>query len=150
MARTSTKKSKEAVWVSCPIPGFTDERHLILPSTRELLNKVQDKSQAKEWENNQIVNKTDPNLFDQHYLDLIWQGWENVGIEHDDGRIEDPAAVNLPNKLILVNSRPIDFLLWLQRTSRDLAGHVQKETEAARETFRESSEAPPRLQEPEL
>jgi hypothetical protein len=145
MARTSVSKSKEAVWVTCPIPEFSDERHLIRPSTRESLSNIRDKSQAKEWENGAIVTKPDSNLFDQNYIDYIWAGWgEHVGIEHEDGRIEDPAEVTLKNKMILVNSRPIEFLLWLQRAATDLAAQSQQQVEAERETFREVHPTPAR------
>lgn len=146
MAITSTRKAKEAVWFPCPIPGFTDERHLLRPTTREVLTNVRDKSNVKEWERGQIVTKQDTNLFDQHYLDYLWAGWsDNVGIEHEDGHLEVPAEVTLHNKVILVNSRPIEFLLWLQRTADELAAQTHKDVEAARENFRPPDSAPPGL-----
>jgi hypothetical protein len=143
MARTSIKKSKEACWVTCPIPDFSDERHLIRPSTRAALHDVRDRSTAKEWVKGEIVTKPDSNLFDTNYIDYIWAGWsETVGIEHDDGRIEEPAEVTLQNKLTLINSRPIEFWLWLQRTADDLASQSQQQVEAERETFRPVHPAP--------
>lgn len=150
MALTDLMKAREAVWVDCPIPGFDDERHLILPSTRGVLTDVRDKSQVREWERGQIVHKSDPNLFDQEYINTIWVGWENAGIIHEDGRVENPAAVTPANKAKLIHSRPIEFQLWLQRTSDELAAQSAKQTEQQRESFRGAGEAPPQLPTAEL
>jgi hypothetical protein len=69
---------------------------------------------------------------------------------YDDGHIENPAPCTPANKIILANSRPLDFLLWLQRTAEELAAQAQEAKDAERETFRPVDAAPPRLPEPEL
>jgi hypothetical protein len=147
MSRTSAKRVKEAVWVPCPIPGFTDEKHLIKPSTRAVLNDARDKSMVREWERGQIVHKQDDNLLNENFLNDIWVDWEGVGIEHEDGRIEDPAPCTPQNKLELVNARPVEFVLWLQQAATELASSVEKATEQQRSDFRAVPEVSPRSQE---
>jgi hypothetical protein len=44
MALTSVRKAKEVAWFDCPIVGFTDERHLIRPSTHEAMTAVRARS----------------------------------------------------------------------------------------------------------
>jgi hypothetical protein len=44
MAITSVRKAKEVAWFDCPIVGFTDERHLIRPSTHEAMTAVRARS----------------------------------------------------------------------------------------------------------
>jgi hypothetical protein len=141
MARTDVRKVKEAIRVPCPIDGFNDEFHWIKPATRELSAKVDAKSKVKEFRRGQLVEETDNKLFVEHYLDEIWVNWENVGIIHDDGRVEDPATCTTANKIILANSRPIDFILWLQNTSQDLAAQVQQQAERQRDRFQETDPA---------
>jgi len=151
MARTDVRKIKQAVKVECPIPGFRDEWHLIRPSTREVLANVRDKSQVKEWDRGALVEKSDPHLFDQEYLDYIWAGWsDTVEIQHADGTIESPAAPTLANKMELANNRPIDFLLWLQATANELAVAVHHQQEEQRDTFQEPHSLPPGPPESQL
>lgn len=137
MARTDVRKAREAVWVSCPIPEYDDEKHLIMPATRENLEYVSDKSMVNEFRNGHVVKESDTNVFTIQWLKKHWKGWQNVGMVHDDGRIEDPAEFNEKNWVTLSAVRGQTFLLWLQEASRQLAAQAQQEREAQRENFRE-------------
>lgn len=140
MARTDVNKAREAVWVQCPMPEYDDERHLIMPATRENLQYVSDKSMVNEFRNGQIVRESDNNVFTIQWMKRHWKGWENVGIVHEDGTVEDPAEFNEKNWLIIANTRGQPFLLWLQEASRQLAGKAIQEREEKRVSFR--SETP--------
>lgn len=147
MARTDLRKSKEAVWVPCPIPEFNDERHLLRPATRETDREILGRSMVKTYERNQLVEKMDQNLINENWIQYMWLDWEHVGLVHADGRVEDPAPCTQDNKLIIANSRPREFYLWLQQASEDLAKAVQQREAEQRETFREPDEVPAGLPE---
>ena len=142
MARTDVQKARQAVWMPCPMPEYDDERHLIMPATRENLQYVSDKSMVNEFRNGQVVRESDTNVFTVQWLKKHWLGWENVGIVHEDGTVEDPAAFTEKNWLILANIRGQTFLLWLQEASRQLAAKAQQAREQERESFREPIPVP--------
>src|SRR5262245_49492604 len=129
MALTDVKKSQEAVWVRCDVPGFEDEEHLLLPYTHEKQNDIAESSMAREWRNNTIVHEFNRALFEPSFLKHIWKDWRGIpdpddpgtrlkgpGIVHDDGRVEWPAACTEQNKLILALRRPAEFSRWLTDT----------------------------------
>ena len=139
MARTDVKKSREGVWVPCTLEGFEDERHMILPGAREHLQYVSDKSMVNEFRNGQMVRESDNNVFTTQWLKKHWLDWEGVEIVHDDGRLEAPAACTIENRIIVANSRPQTFILWLQEMSRQLAAKVNEQKEQEKEAFRTPS-----------
>ena len=140
MARTDVKKAREACWCTCPVEGYEDERHLIMPATRENLQYVSDKSMVSDFRSNgQLVRESDNNIFTSEWLKTHWKGWENVGIVHEDGTVEDPAAFNEKNWMIIASLRGQAFLLWLQEAARQLAMKAQQVREEQRESFREPS-----------
>lgn len=147
MARTDVNKAREAVWVPCPMPEYDDERHLIMPGTHESLQYVSDKSMVNEFRNGQFVRESDNNVFTIQWLKKHWKDWTGVGIVHEDGTLEDPAAFTEKNWLIIINIRGQAFLLWLQEASRQLAAKAQQEREAQHESFRKSPEIQSRLSE---
>ena len=150
MARTDVQKAREAVWVDCTHEGFEDERHLILPASREALQYVSDKSMVNEFRNGQIVRESDNNVFTAQWLKKHWLDWEGVEIVHADGRLEAPAKCTPANQAILQALRPQSFLLWLQEAARTLAAKASEEREAQRDSFREPAEAPAGLSGAEL
>lgn len=140
MARTDVKKAREAVWVPCSMPEYDDERHCIMPATRENLQYVSDKSMVNEFRHGQLVRESDNNVFTIQWLKKHWLGWSGVGIVHENGEIEDPAEFTEKNWLIIANIRGQAFLLWLQEASRQLAAKAQQDREVQRDTFRQEGE----------
>lgn len=139
MARTDISKARTAAWVQCPMPEYSDERHLIMPGTRENLQYVSDKSMVNEFRQGQFVRESDQNVFTIQWLKKHWKGWEHVGIVHEDGTIEDPAEFTEKNWLIIANIRGQAFLLWLQEAARQLAAKASEEQDAQRENFRQAT-----------
>lgn len=143
MARTDVLKAREAVWVPCPIAEYSDEKHLVMPATRENLQYVSDKSMVNEFRNGQLVRESDNNVFTIQWLKKHWRGWQGVGIVHEDGTIEDPAEFTEKNWLIIANIRGQGFLLWLQEASRQLNAQAQQTREEQRDNFRQAHDVSP-------
>ena len=112
---------------------------MILPGAREHLQYVSDKSMVNEFRNGQMVRESDNNVFTTQWLKKHWLDWEGVEIVHDDGRLEAPAACTIENRIIVANSRPQTFILWLQEMSRQLAAKVNEQKEQEKEAFRTPS-----------
>jgi hypothetical protein len=139
---TDVNKSRQPCWVACSIPEYSDEKHLIMPATRENLQYVSDKSMVNEFRNGQFVRESDNNVFTIQWLKKHWKDWENVGIVHEDETVEDPAAFTEKNWLIIANIRGQAFLLWLQEASRQLAAKAQQERTEQAENFRQVNSIP--------
>lgn len=150
MARTDIQKVRQPAWVACPIPAYNDERHYLLPSTRSTSQEVADKSLVNEFRNGQMVRETDTNVFTVQWLKKHWLDWEHVGIVHPDGRVEDPAACTMDNRLLIANERGIQFLLWLQDASRELGLAAQQEQAQQEALFRPVNSAQTGLPESQL
>ena len=138
MARTDVKKAKEATWVKAEMEEYNDERYLMLPSTRESTQYVSDKSQVNEWRKGQMTRETDNNVFTVQWLKKHLLDWEGVGIVHESGEIEDPAACTLDNRVIIMNARGLNWLLHLQELSRELGLHATQERDTQRDNFRQA------------
>lgn len=142
MARTDVKKARQAVWMPCPMEEYNDERHLVLPGVYQSLQYVSTKSMVNEYRNGQQVRESDTTIFTFEWLKKHWLGWENVGLVHEDGTVEDPAEFTEKNWLEIINNRGQAFVLWLQDASRQLAAAAQQQRDAERENFRESPPVP--------
>lgn len=168
MALTDVRKAKELVWCTCEIPEYNDEEFLLLPYVRDATRDVIDGAQSLDWKNNAISREFDPELFDSSWIKHMWKGCRGIldpsdptgktrlrgpGVVKDDGTIVylgDPDQFTEDHKMLLVNSRPPAFYLWMQNASTKLASFKEQTTQAQRENFRGASEVPPALPAPEL
>ena len=162
MSITDVNKARHPVWVPCPIKEYNDEKHLIMPATRENLQYVSDKSMVNEMQaNGTFARESDTNIFTIEWMKRHWKDWKNVGIVHEakkdmqgnilePGRTEYPAAFTEKNWLIIANIRGQAFLLWLQEASRQLAAQAQQVQNEQRETFRQADQVSSGSAEPEL
>lgn len=99
---------------------------------------ILDKSQIKEYERGQLIEKYDDNLYRIELVDYLVANWSGVGIEHEDGRIDDPAPCTREHKLLVIAHRPTDFFLTLRRAAEDAARQTEQKVEEARQNFHAS------------